>query len=404
MKKSHLIALLALCIFVFPWTTTAQNDGQVITIGVVLPFTGPLGSFGQDFARGAELAVEQMNAELAAAGVNTRFEVASADTTGTPNGAAEAVETVVQTTGAQIIIGPLTTAEVLGAKQVAESAGVVLVAPVSASAAAAIPNDNIFRVMNPPDVFLARAFVRLAEARGYQNVAVLHMDEPYGNSLSEQFSAGFAELDRGTVSAIKYTPNPTDLSSEATALSAEVARLSSSGDTAVLCICYLEDARKLLQVVQIDPVLTTVDWMGIENLTSPTLLEDAAYAQFLRNANFTAIALARASTPLTQLFVDAFVQKFGNPPGPYTGSTFDATNIAMRTALMAGNEGEAIKALLPYVSNYYIGTSVQGYLDENGDQAVATYGFYRVSPDLPEFVQFGTFEAATNTADFSAES
>ena len=39
---------------------------------------------------------------------------------------------------------------------------------------------------------------------------------------------------------------------------------------------------------------------------------------------------------------------------------------------MAGNDGDAIKSLLPYVSNYYIGTSVQGYLDENGDAQIDT--------------------------------
>jgi branched-chain amino acid transport system substrate-binding protein len=402
MKHFRIYTLLALCLLTLRFPLAAQDDGNTIVIGVVLPFTGPLGSVGQDFARGAELAVEQMNAELTRAGVETHFEIVTADTTGTPNGAAEAVETIVQTTGAQIIVGPLTTAEVLGAKQTAEDEGIVLVAPVSASSAAAIPNDNIFRVMNPPDSFSARAFVALAEARGYQNIAILHMDEPYGNSMAEQFSNGFAALNHGSVSVIKYAPNPADLSAEATALSAEIGTLSSSGDTAFFCVCYLEDAKKLIQVAQIDPILSEVDWIGIENLYQPTLLEDATLANFLGSVNFTAVALARMSTPLTQSFIDAFVAKYGNPPVPYTNATFDATNIAMRAALMAGNDGEAIKSLLPYVSSYYIGTSVQGYLDENGDQALAYYGFYTVDPAQAAFVQIGSFDSITSELELTA--
>ena len=55
-----------------------------ITLGVVMPFTGALGSFGSDFFRGVERAVAQMNAELEAAGPVTRFVTASADTEDTP--------------------------------------------------------------------------------------------------------------------------------------------------------------------------------------------------------------------------------------------------------------------------------------------------------------------------------
>lgn len=399
MKKPSLALLLLLCTLLCVLPAAAQDDVNEITIGVVFPFTGPLGSYGQEFARGAEIAVEQMNANLEAAGINTQFIIASADTTGTPDGAARAVETIVQTTGAQVIIGPLTTAEVLGAKQFADTEGIVLVAPVSASSAAAIPDDNIFRVMYPPDRFSARAFVELAAARGYENVAILFVDEPYGNSLSEQFSAGFIEMTGGSVASIRYTPNPADLSSEATALSAEVARMGDS--TAVFCICYLEDAKKLLQVAQVDPILSSVDWLGIENLATPAILEDAGYADFLRNAQFTVISLAPTNTPLTQAFTDTFVETFGSRPGPFTHMVFDAANIAMYTTLMSGNDGDAIAAMLPVVSSNYIGTSVQGYLDENGDQAIAYYGIYSPSADSPEFVQIGAFDALNNVLDLT---
>ena len=71
----------------------------------MLPFTGSLGSFGTDFGKGVELAVEQMNSQLAAAGTNVQFTVAKADTEGTPDGAAKAVQAVVQTSGAQVVIG-----------------------------------------------------------------------------------------------------------------------------------------------------------------------------------------------------------------------------------------------------------------------------------------------------------
>ncbi|MCA9890316.1 MAG: ABC transporter substrate-binding protein, partial [Anaerolineae bacterium] len=137
----------------------SAQDTETYILGVAQPFTGSLGSFGEDFARGIELAVDQMNAELEAAGSPIRFEIASADTEQTPEGAARAVQTLAQTTGTQVIVGPLTTGEVLGAKQFADENNIVLVAPASSGVAGGIPGDNIFRVMYPPDTFAAKAFV-----------------------------------------------------------------------------------------------------------------------------------------------------------------------------------------------------------------------------------------------------
>ena len=76
--------LLAAC---QPVQAPAGESGpQTYVLGVAQPFTGPLGSFGTDFGKGIELAVSDMNAELSAAGSNVQFQIASADTEGTPDG------------------------------------------------------------------------------------------------------------------------------------------------------------------------------------------------------------------------------------------------------------------------------------------------------------------------------
>src|SRR5262245_53089382 len=157
----------------------AEAEEQEVVLGVVLPFTGSLGSFGTGFRNGIELAVEQMNAQLEAVGSKIHFSTVNADTEGTPEGAAKGVQTVVQTSGAEAIIGPLTTSEVLGAKQFADENGVIIFAPASSGVAGAIPDDNIFRIMYPPDTFAGQAFSQIARARGYENVVILYLDDPF---------------------------------------------------------------------------------------------------------------------------------------------------------------------------------------------------------------------------------
>jgi branched-chain amino acid transport system substrate-binding protein len=365
-------------------------------LGVVQPFTGSLGAFGTDFQKGIELAVEQMNAQLAAAGSSANFTTASADSESTPDGAAKAVQTVVQTSGAQVIVGPLTTGEVLGAKQFADDNRIVLVAPASSGPAGGIPDDYIFRVMYPPDTFAGQAYAQIAEARGYENVVILHVDDPFGNGLASVFESNYG----GNVVSVGYAPEPTDLSGEVTKVSGEIAAIGAPDTTAFFCICFLGDGQKVLQLALTDTNLTSVDWMGVENLATADILADPAHADLLVNANFVSVSFADTSTPNTQPFIDDFTAKYGSAPGPFTNYAYDAANVAMLSILAAGNDGQAVKSMLPFIANHYIGTAVQTYLDANGDQAVAVYGVYQVNADKNGFDQIGRYDGATGQVTF----
>ncbi|HZQ05253.1 MAG TPA: penicillin-binding protein activator [Anaerolineae bacterium] len=363
---------------------------QEITIGVVLPFTGSLGQFGIGFREGVELAVEQMNTRLKDAGRNITFKIASADTTGTPDGAAKAFQTVVQTSGAQVVVGPLATSEVLGAKQFADANHIVIIAPASTAQGAAIPDDYIFRVFDPPDAFAAQAFLGIAQQRGYQNIVVLHVDDPFGNGMFSALSNGF----KGTLSEVKYPNNPADLSGEITKVSSEIARLSPSGKTAFFCVCFLGDAQKVAQQAIADVNLGTVDWLGVENLRSKDLLT-SDIGPVLSKANFTTVSFIGSQNPNTQPYLDAYKAKFGHDSGPFTNYAYDAANIAMLSVLVAGNDGQAIQKIVPFIADHYIGTEVQAFLDANGDQAIAAYGIYQVNKDGTDFTQIGTYDSAS---------
>lgn len=396
-KLFTVILILALSITLGA-TAAAQDDMETYVLGVALPFTGSFGTFGQDFERGIDLAVAQMNAELDAAGSGIRFETASADTEQTPEGAARALQTIVQTTGAQVVVGPLTTSEVLGAKQFADENGVVIVAMASSGPAASIPGDNIFRVIYPPDTFSSKAFASIALERGHQNMAVLYVDDPFGNGMNEQFVKNYQASGGGEVASFGYAPQSTELSAEAAAVSAALAGFG--GDAGFFCVCFPGAAEAFVQVAQIDPILTSVQWMGNESMTSDEMLEDPGHAKTLANADFVTVSQSADSTPLTPIFLADFVAMFDKEPGIFTNYAFDAANIAMLTMLAAGNDGAAVKSMLPFISNHYIGTAVQAFLDENGDQAIASYGVRQVLEDGSAFEVIGTYDGNTDTITY----
>jgi len=216
----------------------------------------------------------------------------------------------------------------------------------------------------------------------------------------EIFTQGFQAGGGGEVAVVSYAPEPADLSGEVTKLSAEVTRLKANGNTAVLCICFLGDAQKALQVATVDQTLGTVDWLGAENLVSPDILADPAHAKFLAQTKFTVVTTTQRLTPNTQPFTAAFKAKFDSDPGPFTNYAYDAANIAMLTILAAGNNGESIQKMLPFIADHYIGTAVQTYLDANGDQAIAYYSIQQLNEAGTEFGEIGSYDGSNNTVTF----
>ncbi|MEI2736199.1 MAG: hypothetical protein V9G24_16360 [Rhodoblastus sp.] len=107
--------------------------------------------------------------------------------------------------------------------------------------------------------------------------------------------------------------------------------------------------------------------------------------------------MATRTIQTRSLFWDAFAAKYESEPGPFTNYAYDAANIAMLTMLSAGNDGKAVKSMLPFVSGHYIGTAFQAFLDENGDQAIAYYTIFQLNPEGAEFVEVGSYDGQTDT-------
>jgi hypothetical protein len=69
----------------------------------------------------------------------------------------------------------------------------------------------------------------------------------------------------------------------------------------------------------------------------------------------------------------------------------------LTTGEVVGNDGERVQKMLPFIANHYIGTAMQTYLDENGDQAVVYYSIQQVTEDGTEFTEIGSYDGSSNT-------
>ena len=153
------------------------SDG-VLTVGVLLPTTGPQSSIGEPIVESIQFAFDLVND---AGGVlGQPVEVILADEGSSVASAIIGYDTLLAE-GVDAIIGPLSSASALGGLNRSINAGVLNCSP-SASAASLddFPSNGLLLRTIPSDSLQARAVARQVEQTGGSRIAVMAVDDTFG--------------------------------------------------------------------------------------------------------------------------------------------------------------------------------------------------------------------------------
>ena len=163
----RIIALLIVGLIVSVGLAGIAED--TIKVGALVPLTGAIAPYGPPILDGAKLAVEQINA---AGGVlGKKLELVIRDTGSSPDVGRDAAKKLIEIDRVPAIIGAYSSGVTLAVSSVTIPSDVVLVSPVSVSAAIAALNDNdyVFCTIVSNEVqgrVLARLALLLNHSRG----------------------------------------------------------------------------------------------------------------------------------------------------------------------------------------------------------------------------------------------
>jgi branched-chain amino acid transport system substrate-binding protein len=369
-------------------------------IGVEIAITNQYATDGPLRRDGAFLAIDQMNAQLTAAGSPIRFQRIHEDSAGTPTGATNSFNALVGA-GVKVVVGPLSSAEVNAVMPLANAQQVVAISP-SATAPNLAVEDFMFRVA-PNDAFQARALAKLLQDQGIANVGVISRDDDYGRGLSNLLKGTYeASPYNGNVTLYMYDPAATTHSTEVGLLSAKIANDYGTGaDTAVLIVAFEPDGTDIFNLARQDTTLSSVRWFGSETLRRtaffpPTVAPEIA--QFIVDRNLTGFFPSPARNPVVVKFEADYNAAFGRAPSPYAYYSYDAAMLGMLAVLRAGvYDGAAIRAMLPVVGQTYVGASGHKIFDQYGDYAAADYRVWHATftGGTYAFTEVGTWFYAT---------
>ncbi|CAG9180763.1 ABC transporter substrate-binding protein [Cupriavidus pinatubonensis] len=291
-----------------------------IKIGSVMSLTGSLGVLGQQIAKGAQLAVSDLSTAGGINGCTPSLSLLDDQTSASVG--VDAAKKLVDVQHVPAIIGALSSgvsAAIL--TSVAAPSKVVLISPASTSPtftqlARDGKTDGYWFRTAPSDALQGVAMAKVALDAGLKRVAVLYLNNPYGQGLSMEFANAFTKL--GGVVTQNVTYNPSQPSYRA-----EVDKALKPSPDALFLIGYPGDGTTIAR-----------EWIssgGVQRFLLPDGLESQDFVndvgpQYMRDVHGT--APGSVTTPSLDTFKHEYQQRFGELPNQaYIPNAYDGTVI-----------------------------------------------------------------------------
>lgn len=182
-----------------------------VRVGLLLPLSGPEQAVGQSLLDAALLALTEIG--------NSRVRLLPRDTGGTAAGARAAAEAVLQE-GAELILGPVFSAEVAAVAPAARARGINVI-PFSTDAQVA--GNGVYLMGLLPQQQVDRV-VSFAASRGLRRFAALAPQTPYGTTVTDQLRFAATQVGGELVEATFYPATATDVMNEVRSLARYQAR------------------------------------------------------------------------------------------------------------------------------------------------------------------------------------
>jgi len=299
---------------------SAMAQSCTVTIGSVMALTGSLGVLGQAIAQGAQLAVSDLNA---AGGVNgCTVKLSLSDDQTQANVGVDAAKKLVDVQHVPAIVGALSsgiTTAVL--TSVTAPSKVILISPASTSPTLTDlgkqgKTGGYFFRTAPSDALQSVAIAKVAMDNDINKVAVLYLNNAYGQGLADAFNTAFTKLGGTVTQSVVYNPDQPSYR-------AEVSKALRGGPQALFLIGYPGDGTTIAREWVASGGPQT--WLLPDGLEDQHFVDDVG-AQYFKTVYGT--ASGSTTTPSLQTFRKEFQDKYGKvPTQAYVTNAYDATVI-----------------------------------------------------------------------------
>ena len=176
----------------------ADDPLGLVRVGLLVPLSGPSAPIGEALLNAAQMALFDVGGD--------ELVLQVYDTQGVPEGA-QAAASLAISQGAQLLLGPLFSAEVSAAAPDAAAAGINIIA---FSTDPAVASSRVF-VMGFLVDEQVRHIIEYASLEGHQNYAVLAPSSAYGNAVVDSMRRHVSRVGGVVTDVALYDPSGSDL-------------------------------------------------------------------------------------------------------------------------------------------------------------------------------------------------
>lgn len=300
------------------------EDPLATRIGLFVPLSGAQASFGNDAIRGAQLAVEEIDAAGGALG--HPLKLVAKDTQSRVDETGIVVNQLIMEDKAAVLIGEITSDRTLAAAPQAQAAAVPLITPGATNEKVTEAGNFIFRACYT-DSFQASVMAKFARSLGATKAAMLYdPSNPYGSGLAESFKRDFAAAGGTVVAEEFYRAGSKDFSVQLNAIKARLPDI-------VFLPSYYTDAALIIR--QARQAGIDVPFLGTDGWDSPEFLKVGGEA--VNNCYFSCHFAAGSQSEQIKRFVDLYTAQYGTPPPPLAALAYDTVHLAVDALKRAGS-------------------------------------------------------------------
>ncbi len=358
------------------------QEVQRIKIGGLFPYTGALAEFGPDFENGARLAIKH----LSDAGISV--ELVTGDDGTNPTAAVGAARKLVDTDRVNVIVGPAPSSAAIDVAQtVTLPANIPLISPSATSPLLTnLPADQgkdlVFRTA-PSDALQGVVLGRLAREQGFTRAAVIYVDNPYGQGLTENFERAFTSQGGQVLAKV---PHP---EAGQPSYVAELRRATENAPDVLVAVSYPQHATVYLKEAVEGNFIKK--FLFVDGTKSEEIIQKVG-AEVVEGMYGTAPGSAESAS-LTN-FTEAYRAQYGRTSAlPYVANTYDAVIIAGLAAYKAQIDGKGL-------SGTAIRDAMRQLASSPGETVAAGADGIKRAVELIKQKQDINYEGAASTVDF----
>jgi ABC-type branched-subunit amino acid transport system substrate-binding protein len=328
----------------------AEGEDGTVKMGVLVPLTGELGSFGEGWRKAAELAQSQVNKVGGLPG-DAKLELVVDDEATDPETALRAARRMIGSAGVSAIIGP-TSGPMVAVAPEAKRAQVPVISPAAGTVELnEIGGDFVYRTVSSDDADGLSAAKFLLD-RGAERVAFIAQNEESTISPARVFQVQFQDSGKDLVASVVFNAGQSSYQTV-------VEEVLAKDPNWIFCACGQQSGVTLLREANASGY--EGNWLVTADLVSPGVIEQVG-ADVMEGV-YGQTATSDPSLPAYKEFAQAYREKFGEEAPPFSANMYDAAMLAILAMVQSGStEGAEINGAIRDVANPP-GTEVSSYED-----------------------------------------